>query len=59
MTWSLFISLYVAIFVNLANFCQAFNITLQDGSTYLGETNELSKPHGFGKLIKDNGDIYE
>ena len=42
----------------LASVGSAYNVTLQDGSTYIGDQYG-DKPHGFGKLIKANGDVYE
>ena len=46
-------------FFLLFSLSEAFNLTLEDGSTYLGEQNAEAMPHGFGKLIKANGDVYE
>ena len=44
----------------LASLGSAFNLTLDDGSTYIGDQyGDTSLPHGFGKLIKANGDVYE
>lgn len=42
-----------------ANFAQSLNITLGDGSNYVGDTNDFDLPNGNGKLIKENGDVYE
>ena len=38
---------------------RCLNITLNDGSTYIGDTDGSNQPHGFGKLIKDTGELYE
>ena len=39
---------------------EASNITFEDGSTYLGDIDEVNDvPNGFGKLLFANGDIYE
>ena len=46
-------------FFLLLSFSEGFNVTLDDGSTYLGDQDGQTMPHGFGKLIKGNGDVYE
>ena len=45
--------------VVIAKVAVAFNLTFDDGSTYLGDTNADNTPNGFGKLLFENGDIYE
>ena len=37
----------------------AINVTLIDGSTFLGDVDVNELPNGFGKQIKSNGDIFE
>lgn len=45
--------------VVIAKVATAFNLTFEDGSTYLGDTDADNTPNGFGKLLFENGDIYE
>lgn len=45
--------------VVIAKVATAFNLTFEDGSTYLGDTDADNAPNGFGKLLFENGDIYE
>ena len=46
-------------FLILIGNTKALNVTLEDGATYLGEVNAQDQPHGFGKLIQRNGDVFE
>ena len=51
---------YVIILMVIAKVTEASNITFEDGSTYLGDIDEVNNvPNGFGKLLFANGDIYE
>ena len=47
------------LFLAIAKVTVAFNITFQDGSTYIGDLDENNLPSGQGKKLYANGDIYE
>lgn len=55
MNLRLMIKILLIIGLNL-NLGSAYNITLSDGSVYEGDAESFS---GRGKILKENGDIYE
>ncbi len=44
---------------NLAFSTKALNVTLIDGSTFLGDVDVNGLPNGLGKQIKANGYVFE